>query len=101
MFSIDLFFSFYPWVDMYKRRAIAFELDRRVLDAESFAEERLEIFQDMLAIREILHQNMCAHRLLPRGQCPDMEIVDIADTMGRTHGCLDLSDVQMRWNALH
>lgn len=90
-----------PGADFEERRTVAFELDRRVLDAESFTEERLEIFQDMLAIREIFHQNMRAHRLLPRGQCPDMEIVDISDTTRRAHGCLDLSDVQMRWNAFH
>lgn len=39
-------------------RPIAFQLDCRVLDVESFAEKHLEIFQDMLTIRQIIDQNM-------------------------------------------
>lgn len=41
-------------------RPITFQLDCRVLDAESFAEKYLEIFQDMLTIRQIIDQNMSA-----------------------------------------
>ncbi len=41
-----------------------FGLEGDMADAESFAEERPEIFQDMLTIREIIHQNMAAHGFL-------------------------------------
>lgn len=64
MMALHLFRMAGSGADVEQRRTVAFELNRRVFDAESFAEKYLEILQDVLTIRQIIDQNMGAQGLL-------------------------------------
>src|SRR5438309_6336360 len=66
-------------LNLEKLRWGVVNLQRRVLDVEAFAEEPLELEPDAVAIVLRMHQDMSGQRWEPRGDLPDMQVVDVDD----------------------
>jgi hypothetical protein len=86
------------WRDLDER--LQLELDRRVIDPAARVQERVELFQDLVALGDRVDHNVGAHRVPARRQRPGVQIVHPAHSGHRPDGGVHLIEVPVRGRAL-
>src|SRR5947209_7924268 len=82
-------------------RALMVDLERRVAEPEALAEQALQFTPVSVAIRPGSDDDMSRQRRKSRADLPDVEVMDLDDSLLSGQDMADLVGVKSGWSGLH